>query len=222
MARAAFFDVDGTLWAEKSLLSFYRTYLDHEDPGSADRAWASFERDVERLQRAGVPREEQNRWFYRTRFAGLPVKRAAELARVWFAERSARSGFFLQAVMNRARSHVRQGDLVVLLTGSFREIVEPLAARIGTALMITAPLCVRSGRYTGELDGPPTIGAGKAVALAAFLDERGIDPASTFGYGDDVSDVPFLERIANPVAIVTGGVGEPAFATERGWEVLRA
>ena len=65
-----------------------------------------------------------------------------------------------------------------------------------------------------------TIGPGKAEAIAKFLQLNGADAAACWAIGDDLSDLPMLELVGNPVAV---GCGTPLanLANKRGWTILQ-
>ncbi len=217
----AFFDVDGTLWNEKSVLSFYERFLEHEFGEGAKQAWAQFLDELKRLQDNNTPRDRLNEWFYGKYFCGVAVSRIAGVARAWWHQRVSRSDFWIEAVVRQAREHHRNGHELVLVTGSFREVVDPLIDYLGASHALLTPLEEIEGIYTGRLNGAPMIGEGKGRAVAAYMRARGIDPKRSYGYGDDESDLPFLERVANPVVVVNGSSPLARIARTRNWSVLQ-
>jgi phosphoserine phosphatase len=83
-----------------------------------------------------------------------------------------------------------------------------------------APLEEQDGVYTGRLLGDAMIGAGKAHAVRAFLAARAIDPAACHGYGDDHTDIPFLEVLGHPTVVSTSTPRLREHAHARGWSLL--
>ncbi|HEY2517036.1 MAG TPA: HAD-IB family hydrolase [Polyangiaceae bacterium] len=217
----AFFDVDGTLWTERSVVSFYRALLEerHGLPEGAAR-FERFLADAAVKTAVGEGRETLNAWFYETCFRDLEVALAAKVAGSWYEARARQPGFFLEAVVRRAEEHVAVGDAVVLVSGSFREVVAPLAERIGAAHLLIAPLEERGGVYTGRLVGKPMIGEGKADAVRRFLEEHRFRSERCYGYGDDDTDVPFLACVGTPTIVSPLGAPLSTYARSRGWSVL--
>lgn len=218
--RGAFFDVDHTLWNETSLLTFYEAFLRREHGTHGSSEWSGFLARVEAQRAAGTSREDLNAWFYRECFGGVEVERIDHVAKAWWQARATRPGFWVHSTLARLARHRDAGDDVVLVTGSFRELVAPLARHVGATATLAAPLEEAAGAYTGRLLGPPMIGAGKAAAVAAYMDARRLPRASAWGYGDDPTDIAFLEHTAHPVVIARAGSPMLEVARTRGWSWL--
>ncbi|MFE6051081.1 HAD family hydrolase [Kitasatospora sp. NPDC056446] len=206
-ARLAFSDVDETLIDCKSMFDFLDHYLAARYGPQGLRRGRRVREELTALAAGGTPREETNRIYYRE-WAGEPAGAAAEAGRAWFAERSARTGFYIGSVRDALTRHRAAGDGVVLVSGSFPAILDPIAADIGATHLVCSRPEVRGGVFTGGLDGEPVIGEEKRRAVRALLGRHPwIDPAHCYGYGDHASDLPMLTEVGNPVV-----VGDPALA----------
>src|SRR3546814_915150 len=78
---------------------------------------------------------------------------------------------------------------------------------------------VTSGKYSGNILPPQTIGDGKREAIVGFLKEWKSNPNDCYGYGDHISDLPLLESVGFPVVVAR----DPTLITvaqERGWRML--
>ncbi|MEV4191064.1 HAD family hydrolase [Streptomyces toxytricini] len=196
-----FSDVDETLITVKSMFDFlhYRLVRLHGAAGEEE-----YERIMAVLRRRaadGVPRTEINRAYYR-HYAGEDVAAVTALADDWFTERAASTrGFWIDSTREALHRHRAAGASVVLVSGSFPPLLEPLAREIGAdAVLCTRPLA-DSGTYTGEV-AVPVIGEGKREAVLAHLASRpDTDPRDCWAYGDHVSDLPMLELVGHPVAV---------------------
>ena len=215
VARAAFFDVDGTLIAGVGIFRFLRYYL----------AWSGhgpevYERHLARLRElrtAGAPREATNRAHYEV-YKGVEAAAVAECSRRWFEAETA--AIFNPAVLGAARTHRARGEALVLVSGSFPALLAPIAARVGAAHVLCTEPAVTAGVYTGALvDGPsqPMIGEAKAAAMRRLASERDLDLAGSTAYGDHVSDLPMLRAAGS--AVVVGDELATA-AREAGWRLL--
>lgn len=219
-AAYAFFDLDGTLISETSLLGFYRFYLETEWPGQGTQLHHDFTQRLAELQHRHIDRAEINAWFYRSCFAGISVERVRELSQRWLVSRLKDPHFLKQKVLDRMRWHRAAGAGCVLVTGSFREVAAPLARHFGMDDWLCAPLEQIDAIYTGALTAHPMIGAGKSRAIQQFLAERRIEPEACFGYGDDHSDIPFLQCVGHPHALSSGSAELLDHARTAGWSVL--
>lgn len=213
----AFFDVDETLIGPKSMFSFLEFHL-----GNGSRPPGSYERAVARLRAAaarGVPRQDVNRLYYRL-MAGESVEGLRAEGRAWFSEAARVPGFWHTPVLERLRRHRAEGDLVVLLSGSFFACLDPIAEEAGAHWALGTRPVVRGGRLTGEVL-VPMIGATKETAARAAAAVRGVPLSSCTAYGDHSSDLALLSAVGVPVA-----VGEDATLTAHaeanGWERVRS
>lgn len=215
-AGYAFFDVDDTVIAVKSLLRFQEYW--YETTGDA-AGRAAYEADMADLRRSDASWEILNRRFYR-HFAGRSVAEVEARARAWFRQvEESTPNLFHGPVVDCLRRHQDAGEEAVFVSGSFPAVLRPVAARLGVRHILATTMAVADGRYTGEILAPQTIGAGKAAAVAEFLGRRGVRPEVCHAYGDDISDLALLEAVGHPTA-VRGGRGLEALAAARGWRII--
>ena len=117
------------------------------------------------------------------------------------------------------RSHRAAGRLVVLVSASPEEIVQPLALHLGVDLAIASRARVDAdGRYTGEVE-QYAYGPHKAEAIEALAVERGIDLSRSWAYSDSATDEPMLRAVGHPVA-VNPDRDLARVAAAEGWPVL--
>lgn len=212
----AFFDVDGTLISLKSMFSFqdywYATY------DGSPRKRAAFEAEMAGLRNGGASREEMNRRYY-AHFAGRPVEAVERAAVRWFDHVLRRTDdLFHPKVVARLLSHHAQGIEPVFVSGSFPAILGPIAERLGVRHILATEMEAKDGIYTGAIHAQ-TIGDGKAVAMAAFLEGKAVAANDCHAYGDDISDLPMLQAVGGPAA-VRGDHRLESHARRVGWEVL--
>jgi HAD superfamily hydrolase (TIGR01490 family) len=116
--------------------------------------------------------------------------------------------------------HRARGDRVVLVSGSIRPIVEPLARHLDVMDVIAPELEERGGVTTGALAAEPVAGRRKADAVVEFAARERVDLGTAWGYADSMDDVPMLEETGNP-AVVNPGRKLERVARARGWDVWR-
>lgn len=197
-SNIAFFDVDDTLVADKTIFSFLAHYF--AAIGRPAEAYSRARGELRRMTDSGATREEVNREYYRI-YAGTTAPELARHGARWFAERMARGSFFRPRVLAALRAHAAAGDAVVLVSGSFFPCLDPIARHVDAAAVVGTELLVSAeGRFSGEIAGP-MIGAAKAGAAAAQAAARGADLADCYGYGDHVSDLPLLRAVGHPVVV---------------------
>lgn len=89
----------------------------------------------------------------------------------------------------------------VFISGSMLPILSPIAKYLGVTEVLCAPVIINdAGELTGEIGLPQTIGTGKRRAFS-LCDDKEINPADCYAYGDDLSDIPMLEATGHPVCV---------------------
>lgn len=220
--RYAFFDLDGTLISEASVISFYHYYVERKFPRQAAQLSAQFRATLVEMIHSGVGREDMNAWFYKTHFHDVEVSHIRSWANAWLATRCPDPRFFKEPVLEAMQRCRAQGIGTVVITGSFREVVAPLVERFQADAYLCAPLEEVAGRYTGILTAHPMIGQGKALAITQFLAEHEIAAQDCYGYGDDHTDIDFLALLGKPT-VLTSGTGQfLAHAKMQGWDTIEA
>jgi len=217
--KFVFCDLDETLIRIKSMFSFHDFWFRHwlgEAGVQADGELDDINAILQSLSRRGVSREEVNRRYYEF-FAGRRAVDVEACAERWFAQvRNNEPDFWLQqscAEMNRLRA---LGHEPVLVSGSLIEIVRPIAAALNVDHILATTLTRSGDCFTGRIIPPQTIGLGKAGAVALFLERQQANACDCAAMGDDRSDIPMLELVGDPIAIV-GDVLLDHEAGKRGW-----
>jgi HAD superfamily hydrolase (TIGR01490 family) len=123
--------------------------------------------------------------------------------------------------MSKLHWHQEQGHQVVLVSGTFQELLEIIAQGLGIQHAVGTCLEVRRERYTGRIVPPFCFGPYKVQKTKELLETAGweIDLASSFAYADTIFDAPLLESVGNPVAVCPD---EELLvrARQRGWAVM--
>lgn len=212
----AFFDVDDTLIRTKSMFSFFHYWCSEcvRDPGLL----AAFDAHFERARAAGARREELNRDYYR--FLTGVEPRALALAGERWARGIIDEGLFYAVTVDRLQNLARQGFVPVFVSGSFNDVLEPIAQHLEVKhILATKMLLGLDGLYSGEIGGIQTIGIGKARSIEEFLRSKDTLAKECWAFGDDVSDVPMLECVGHPVAV---GANPSLYAVARKnqWPIL--
>jgi len=97
--------------------------------------------------------------------------------------------------------HLSNGHEVWLISASPEQVVSQIADRVGaTGGMGTVAEQV-DGIFTGRLVDGLLHGSTKATAIAQLAEERDLDLASCFAYGDSANDIPMLTLVGLPCGI---------------------
>jgi HAD superfamily hydrolase (TIGR01490 family) len=215
--KHAFFDVDDTLISQKSMLNFINLYFRKIDK---EPLKLQFDSDIKYLLMNDVDWKIANTVYYSyfQHFIITEVKKTIDL---WFnSSLTKEKKFYNKSIVKVLKKHQSEGTVCVFVSGSFRELLQPIADDLGVEHILSINLERAGEKYTGNIIPPQTIGDGKADAIRLFLDAHGGNAEDCYAYGDDISDVPMLEAVGNPRA-VAGGRRLEAYAKDKGWPILR-
>nr|WP_312987222.1 HAD family phosphatase [Comamonas koreensis] len=126
------------------------------------------------------------------------------------------------AALALLQQHRDAGDTIVIVTATNEFVTRPIAKALGVDHLLAVNLARdASGWITGEIDGVPTMRAGKVIRMEAWMAERGLswDSVDSIFYSDSMNDVPLLEKVDTAVA-TNPDARLRQLATERGWRIL--
>ncbi|WP_163996025.1 HAD family hydrolase [Pyxidicoccus caerfyrddinensis] len=198
-AKAAFFDVDGTL-VKTNVVHVYAYYAMNRGSvlGIAGRTLST----AVSVPLFGVmdvlDRKTFNEFFYRY-YAGLSEDRLVTIAQDMF-EDVLQPALFEQSqdLIDQAR---RSGCKVVLVTGALDFTMRPLARHLGVDDMIANKMQFVGGKATGKVIPPIIEGANKANAIRAYCVKEGLALDQCHGYSDSASDYAMLAVVGRPTAV---------------------
>lgn len=218
MRAAAFFDVDGTLLSG-NVVRWYVNLVTLRMPATARRLWTlGFALRVPYLF-----------WLDRVSRARFQAALYRGYRRFTPAELEARAGQHFEthmrqrlfpAALARIDAHQRRDEAVVLVTGSLRPIVAPLAAAVGATDCVAAELEQRGGAYSGALAHGPLAGERKAAAVSDWIALHGLDAGACHAYADSLDDIPMLRRVGL-AHVVNASPKLARIAAAEGWDTLR-
>lgn len=211
----AFFDVDETLISIKSMLSFMDFYFSHYPNKALERR---FSNGIKGVIQSNGDRKAINTKFY-SYFRDLSVPKVITACQAWFKNQALTSTFYNRNVIQRLKQHQNDGIQCVFVSGSFKELLQPIAEDLNIEHILCVNLEKNSSTYTGNIIPPQTIGNGKADAINLFLLDKNADPTKCFAYGDDISDVGMLSLVGFPYAI-KGESELEVYAHQLGWKVI--
>jgi len=87
-----------------------------------------------------------------------------------------------------------------VVSGGFRQVIEPLAHELMLDFVAANELEIADGKLTGRLVGPIVDRAGKAKALRDFAQQAGVPMEQTVAVGDGANDIDMLNAAGLGVA----------------------
>jgi phosphoserine phosphatase len=87
-----------------------------------------------------------------------------------------------------------------VVSGGFRQVIEPLAHELMLDFVAANELEIADGRLTGRVVGPIVDRAGKAKALRDFANQVGVPMEQTVAVGDGANDIDMLNAAGLGVA----------------------
>lgn len=215
--RAAFFDIDNTLFNVKSMFSFQEYF--YRRSGAHDNAYAEFVAALQAHPQAH-DRLILNRVFYQS-FQGRAADDVRQAAQEWFSQLLERDGeaLWIRSAVALARTLAEEGYALVAVSGSSHEILEPVLAHLRFDHCLATTLDIQDGCYTGNIVAPQTIGAGKAAVVRDFAQRHGMNLQHCVACGDHLTDMPMLETVGMPY-VVAGDPALEVIAAARQWPIL--
>jgi HAD superfamily hydrolase (TIGR01490 family) len=209
----AAFDLENTLVASNVVESYVWLAGRHLPIGERAALSARILREAPRL--LALDRRDRGdflRSFYR-RYEGAPAALLREDSIELLHHLLLTKAF--PAGIARVRAHRELGHRTVLITGALDFVVEPLRPLFDE--VVCAALDVDdSGHLTGRLERLPPTGEARALVLAEYADNEGLDLSESVAYADSASDLPLLECVGFPV-VVNPEARLAAIARKRGW-----
>ena len=192
----AFFDMDKTLIAENSgSLYMKRRYERGELAGlellKGFGAYVQYKLGVLDIRNWTRTMTQQ--------FEGRAEAELEREAEQWFTELVAPAIY--PEAEKLVLEHQEAGDVVAIISGATRFVVEPLARRLGIEHMLYTRLEVEDGRFTGRIVEPACFEEGKIYWIQQFIEEHDIDLAKSFFYTDSVTDMPLLDLVGHPKVV---------------------
>ena len=190
----AFFDMDKTLIAENSGAIYFRHRYEQGEIEGKDLllGLAAYLRYKVGLLDIGSFTREMAR-----EFAGLKESEVASEAREVLHEKVVQTIYPEAAEI--VRWHQAQRHVVVIVSGSTRYVVDPLARHLGVKHTLYTRFEVEKGRFTGRVVEPVCFEEGKIYWLQQIVEDQNLDLARSWFYTDSVTDLPLLELVGHPV-----------------------
>ncbi|WP_262702149.1 MULTISPECIES: HAD family hydrolase [Streptomyces] len=213
---AAFFDLDKTVIAKSSTLtfskSFYRGGLINRR-AALRTAYAQF---VFLAGRADHEQMERMRKYLSALCRGWNVQQVKEIVAETLHDLI--DPIIYDEAASLIEEHHTAGRDVVIVSTSGAEVVEPIGELLGADRVVATRMVVEDGVFTGEVEYY-AYGPTKAEAIAELAKSEGYDLSCCYAYSDSVTDLPMLEAVGHPHAVNPDRALRRE-AAARGWPVL--
>ncbi len=214
----ALFDLDHTLIPFDSGLAWSRFLMQrgHLPPGFE----AGYLEYARRYARGTLDFHELHRWTL-VPFAAVPVATLLSWRREFAAQLPSRLPAAARELLQR---HQQAGDLCAIVTATSRFVSEPFAQALGAPHLVATESEVVQGFFSGAITGEPCFRGGKIAHVQRWLAAQGLawdDVRRSVFYSDSSNDLPLLEAVTDPVAVVPDAALR-AHAVLRGWPVAES
>lgn len=196
---AAFFDLDKTVIAKSSTLTFSKSFY---QGGLMNRravlrtAYAQF---VFLSGGADHDQMERMREYLSSLCRGWDVAQVREIVAETLHDLI--DPIIYDEAASLIEEHHAAGRDVVIVSTSGAEVVEPIGELLGADRVVATRMVVGAdGRFTGEVEYY-AYGPTKAEAVRELAASEGYDLARCYAYSDSVTDVPMLESVGRPFAV---------------------
>jgi HAD superfamily hydrolase (TIGR01490 family) len=214
---AAFFDLDKTVIAKSSTLTFSKSFY---QGGLINRraalrtAYAQFVFLVGGMDHDQM---ERTREYLSSLVRGWNVQQVKEIVAETLHDLI--DPIIYDEAASLIEEHHTAGRDVVIVSTSGAEVVEPIGELLGADRVVATRMVVgEDGCFTGEVEyyayGPTKAEAIKELALS-----EGYDLERCYAYSDSVTDLPMLQAVGHPYAVNPDrALRREALA--RGWQIL--
>ncbi|MFK0118700.1 HAD family hydrolase [Streptomyces sp. NPDC090994] len=196
---AAFFDLDKTVIAKSSTLTFSKSFY---QGGLINRravmrtAYAQF---VFLAGGADHDQMERMRKYLSALCRGWNVEQVKELVAETLHDLI--DPIIYDEAASLIEEHHTAGRDVVIVSTSGAEVVEPVGALLGADRVVATRMVVgEDGCFTGEVEYY-AYGPTKAEAIRELAASEGYDLARCYAYSDSATDLPMLEAVGHPHAV---------------------
>lgn len=195
---AAFFDLDKTVIAKSSTLTFGKSFY---QGGLINRravlrtAYAQF---VFLAGGADHDQMERMRRYLSDLCRGWNVQQVREIVAETLHELI--DPIIYDEAASLIEEHHAAGRDVVIVSTSGAEVVEPIGALLGADRVVATRMVVEKGAFTGEVEYY-AYGPTKAEAIRELAASEGYDLTRCYAYSDSITDIPMLESVGHPRAV---------------------
>ncbi|MFE5973861.1 HAD family hydrolase [Streptomyces sp. NPDC056460] len=196
---AAFFDLDKTVIAKSSTLTFSKSFY---RGGLISRRAALRTAYIQFVFLAGGADHDQMermREYLSALCKGWNVAQVKELVAETLHDLI--DPIIYDEAASLIEEHHAAGRDVVIVSTSGAEVVEPIGEMLGADRVVATRMVVgQDGCFTGEVEYY-AYGPTKAEAVRELAESEGYDLSRCYAYSDSATDIPMLEAVGHPYAV---------------------
>ncbi|MEV6248298.1 HAD-IB family hydrolase [Streptomyces sp. NPDC051742] len=196
---AAFFDLDKTVIAKSSTLTFSKSFY---RGGLISRRAALRTAYIQFVFLAGGADHDQMermREYLSALCKGWNVAQVKELVAETLHDLI--DPIIYDEAASLIEEHHAAGRDVVIVSTSGAEVVEPIGEMLGADRVVATRMVVgEDGCFTGEVEYY-AYGPTKAEAVRDLAESEGYDLSRCYAYSDSATDIPMLEAVGHPCAV---------------------
>lgn len=196
---AAFFDLDKTVIAKSSTLTFSKSFYQGGLINRRAVLRTAYTQFFFLVGGADHDQMERMREYLSALCKGWNVQQVREI--VAEALHDLIDPIIYDEAASLIEAHHTAGRDVVIVSTSGAEVVEPIGEMLGADRVVATRMVVGDdGCFTGEIDYY-AYGPTKAEAVRELAESEGYDLARCYAYSDSITDVPMLEAVGHPHAV---------------------
>lgn len=214
---AAFFDLDKTVIAKSSTLTFSKSFYQGGLINRRAALRSAYSQFVFMVGGMDHDQMERTRAYLSGLVRGWNVQQVKEIVAETLHDLI--DPIIYDEAASLIEEHHRAGRDVVIVSTSGAEVVEPIGELLGADRVVATRMVVGDdGCYTGEVEYY-AYGPTKAEAIRELAASEGYDLDRCYAYSDSATDVPMLQAVGHPYAVNPDrALRREALA--RGWPIL--
>jgi HAD superfamily hydrolase (TIGR01490 family) len=196
---AAFFDLDKTVIAKSSTLTFSKSFYQGGLINRRAVLRTAYIQFVYLVGGADHDQMERMREYLSALCKGWNVSQVKELVAETLHDLI--DPLIYDEAASLIEEHHAAGRDVVIVSTSGAEVVEPIGEMLGADRVVATRMVVGDdGCFTGEVEYY-AYGPTKAEAIRELAQSEGYDLSRCYAYSDSATDVPMLEAVGHPYAV---------------------
>ncbi|MEG3628495.1 HAD family hydrolase [Streptomyces poriticola] len=196
---AAFFDLDKTVIAKSSTLTFSKSFYQGGLINRRAVLRTAYIQFVFLVGGADHDQMERMRTYLSALCRGWNVQQVKDLVAETLHDLI--DPIIYDEAASLIEEHHTAGRDVVIVSTSGAEVVEPIGELLGADRVVATRMVVGDdGCFTGEVEYY-AYGPTKAEAIRELAASEGYDLARCYAYSDSVTDLPMLESVGHPHAV---------------------